>query len=124
MSATTDAVCWKCGAALVDLPLPLARLATCPACRAELHVCRACVFFAREVANQCREPVAEPVSDKTRSNFCGYFQLRPDAYRPDAAPSSSRAELDALFGAPAAAAEEACGRSALEALFGGKPDVK
>lgn len=127
MSAATTLLCWKCGAALTDLPLPLTRLAACPVCRVELHVCRACVFFAREVANQCREPVAEPVSDKTRSNFCGYFQLRADAYRAAAPVPASRAQLDALFGsrADASAGEGgASSPSALDELFGGKPDTQ
>lgn len=124
MSAGPDPVCWKCGAALVDLSLPLARLAVCPACHSDLHVCRACVFFAREVANQCREPVADPVSDKTRSNFCGYFQWRPDAYRSGVPPVSARAALDVLFGGPSPTAEAVSGHSALDDLFGEKPTVK
>ena len=33
-----DLVCWKCGASLAALTLPLRRLEECPACHAELHV--------------------------------------------------------------------------------------
>ena len=125
---TTSPLCWKCGAALADLLLPLARLAECPACRAELHACRMCIFYDTRVANQCREPVAEPVSDKIRANFCGYFQLRPDAYRSQdvAATQTSRTQLDALFGAAANAdtqqASEDVAQAALDQLFGGKLD--
>lgn len=99
MTSTTP-VCWKCGASLEAQPLPLGRLAECGACHAELHVCRQCLYFDTGKASQCREPVAEEVQDKTRANFCGYFQLRPDAYRPgdDHAAASARAELEALFG--------------------------
>lgn len=123
---TATPVCWKCGAALAELPLPLARLAECPACRSELHVCKSCTFYDTRVANQCREPVAEPVSDKARANFCGYFQLRADAWQPQAADQGqqARAQLDALFGGATDAAQDQSddAGSALDQLFGGKPE--
>ena len=121
---TATPVCWKCGAALGDLLLPLARLAECPACHAELHVCRSCVHYDTRVANHCREPVAEPVGDKTRANFCGYFQFRVDAWQPRAAQEqNARAQLDSLFGGAAGATQDQtdAARSALDQLFGGKP---
>jgi len=37
--------CWKCGAPLGDLPIPLSRIAECRACSASLHVCRMCLFY-------------------------------------------------------------------------------
>jgi hypothetical protein len=128
-------VCWKCGGPLDALPVPFARLAECPACEAELHVCRMCVFHDPRVADQCREPVADPPADKEHANFCGYFQPRPDAYRPAdrAAAQRARSELDALFGLPPGSSEGAAGptrgegpadpaREELERLFavGGK----
>ncbi len=93
-------VCWKCGASLAALTLPLRRLEECPACHAELHVCRMCVEYDTSVAKSCREPIAEEVKDKERANFCDYFKPRPDAYRPrdQAAELRSRAALDAMFG--------------------------
>jgi len=96
----TDLQCWKCGAPLTDVPLPLGRYAECLACRAELHVCRMCRFYDPRVANACREPVAEPVQDKERGNFCGYFEAVAGAYRPadTAAAEKARDELEALFG--------------------------
>jgi len=120
--------CWKCGAALAsDLPLPLARLAECQACRAELHVCRMCEFFDPAVASQCREPVAEPVSDKQRANFCGWFRIRSRAgvasRDPDPAVESRR-QLESLFGIDACGGEggeersaEDIARERLEDLF-------
>ena len=62
------------------IPLPLARLAECLSCGTDLHVCRLCKFFDTHVAKQCREPVAEDVTDKDRANFCGYFQACPGAH--------------------------------------------
>ncbi|MGF1547940.1 MAG: hypothetical protein ACFCUG_11500 [Thiotrichales bacterium] len=92
--------CWRCGAAVVDEPLPLSRRAECRACTAELHVCRMCVHFNARVSGQCNEDRAEDVSDKTRANFCDYFKPRPDAYRAadTSQRQSARAALDALFG--------------------------
>ena len=94
--------CWKCGASLAALTLPLGRRDACPSCRAELHVCRMCRFFDPRVAQQCREPLAEDQRDKTRANFCGYFVPRPDAYRGGGAAVAQgvRNALEALFGAP------------------------
>lgn len=93
-------VCWKCGAELVDVPMPLGRREECAACHADLHVCRMCEFYDTSVAKSCREPVADEVSDKERANFCGYFKPRPNAHRArdSAAEDEARAKLKALFG--------------------------
>jgi hypothetical protein len=115
-------VCWKCGHSLADLSLPLRRQETCRACDAELHVCRLCEFHDATVAKSCREPVAEEVKDKTRSNFCDYFRPRPHAFQAtgDAA-ATARAQLDSLFGNDPAAqsSPEDAALAQLEELFGG-----
>ena len=117
-----DLVCWRCGTALSDLPVPLARLAECGNCRTELHVCRMCAYYDTSVAKSCREPVADEVNDKERANFCGYFTARPRAYAPgnERPAGAAQAALDALFGAPAPDPGEDAGAAArreLEALF-------
>jgi len=93
-------VCWKCGAAVADLPLPLSRLAECPKCRAYLHACRLCEFYDPHVTSQCHEERAEEVNDKEHANFCEWFKPRPDAYRPPAEgrTQDAKSKLDALFG--------------------------
>jgi len=93
-------VCWKCGADLEALTLPLSRRDECARCRAELHACRMCVEYDVRVAKHCREPTAEEVSDKQRANFCDHFRPKPGAYQaPDqAAVDNARAELERLFG--------------------------
>lgn len=118
--------CWKCGASLAELTLPLRRLEECRACGAELHVCRLCEFHDTAVAKSCREPVAEEVKDKTRANFCDYFRPRAGAYvAPGDEAARARAGLEALFGggespgstaANPSAEDEA--RARLESLFG------
>lgn len=92
-------VCWKCGASLAALSLPLLRLDECPACSAQLHVCRLCVEYDTRVAKHCREPTAEEVRDKEHANFCDHFKPREGAF------------------VPANTAEIARARSALEDLF-------
>lgn len=128
---TEELQCWRCGNALGDEPLPLARLAECRGCGAELHCCRLCKFYDTGVARHCREPIAEEVKEKARANFCGYFEPRPGAYTPrDEAPEEqARRELEALFGGsppapessePAAPeTEEARARRELDRLFRG-----
>jgi hypothetical protein len=93
-------VCWKCGADLSALSLPLSRRDECRQCGADLHVCRMCRDYDERIAKQCREPTAEEVSDKTRANFCDHFAPQPGAYRPPdrRAADAARAELDRLFG--------------------------
>jgi hypothetical protein len=93
-------VCWKCGAGLEALSLPLSRRDECARCRAELHVCRMCVEYDVAVAKHCREPTAEEVRDKQAANFCDFFRPRPGAFRPpdQTAVDSARAELERLFG--------------------------
>jgi hypothetical protein len=119
-----DLLCWRCGASLADELLPFARTAECGACRADLHVCRLCVFYDTRKARHCQEPIAEEVKDKTRANFCDYFQPRPGAYEAAAvrASTTTRDALDALFDGPPATpdatAEAAAAQAALHRLFG------
>lgn len=116
---TREWVCWKCGASLAAMAMPLARRDECPACRADLHVCRMCRFFDARLSRSCAEPVAEEVLDKARANFCGYFEARPGAFASSAATDQARATLDALFGGAEPsqpAAEDA--RRKLDELFG------
>lgn len=117
-------VCWKCGADISHMAMPPGRMDKCESCRADLHVCKLCRFYDRSRANQCQEPVADPVSDKQRANFCGYFEVRADAFQQgdSSATTASEQGLAALFGEPVDVpnsnnVDEA--RSELEKLFGG-----
>ena len=129
---TRAVVCWRCGA---ELPFrrTLPRTAECESCGADLHVCRACRFFDPTVARACREPVAEPATDKERANFCGYFELRAGAYtaRDDQEARRAQAELASLFGLegpegdagePEHKTEADRSREELERLFGLRGD--
>lgn len=124
---TATLVCWQCGASLAAFSLPISRFDACRGCRAALHACRLCRFYDLTVAKQCREPIAEEVRDKEGANYCDYFEPRAGAWSDRAVTegAAARTALDALFGGkPAApaiagnAADEA--RRKLEELFGGK----
>lgn len=114
-----DLVCWRCGGSLAALTLPLRRLEECPACRAELHVCRLCAFYDPYVAKKCREDDAEEVKAKEQANFCDYFRPRPGAFDSVAAQAEQRAkdQLAALFGGGAQAPGSGEAGSAADALF-------
>jgi hypothetical protein len=65
--------CWKCGSGLEGVERPIRRSTICPACRADLHVCRQCVHYDRTLIRRCRHDRADNVMEKERANFCGYF---------------------------------------------------
>lgn len=120
-------VCWKCGAELKGVILPLSRREICASCNAEQHVCKLCRHYDPRVADMCREDRAERVSDKERANFCDYFDPVSGAYKPSVSASEeAKRRLAALFGeAPApgqSTAEETAAdkaRAELQKLFGG-----
>ncbi len=112
-----ELACWKCQANLKAVPLPYGRRAECPACRAELHVCRMCRHYAPGKAKQCMEPMADEVKDKTRANFCEWFQPAPASASP-AKPDAKRAQLDSLFDDSPKPESAGNPRKALDDLFG------
>ncbi len=112
--------CYRCGASLESLPLPLSRRDECPSCENYLHACLMCEHFDARVPKQCREDDAEEVIDKRAANFCDYF--RPGAGTFDAQrlakEQAARGRLDALFGDGDAASESVDGAlSEAEKLF-------
>jgi hypothetical protein len=139
--------CWRCEASLADVMLPLSRFAECPECRADLRVCRLCVFYSTRTIGKCTHDRAEPVEIKDRANFCGHFRPTLNAHsngsvleRDDAAkrafeglfqPDTSSPTTDAmpvdpasLFDVPTeSVADEFSVKRDLDALFGLTPDT-
>ncbi len=91
--------CYRCGEALSALSLPLSRHDQCPACSADLHVCKMCVYFDARVPRQCREDGAEDVTEKERPNFCDWFKPSDTAFDPARGEAAAAAHdaLSALF---------------------------
>jgi hypothetical protein len=92
-------VCWRCGASLAELSLPLRRLDACKVCRAEFHVCKMCVEYDVTYAKHCREPTAEEERKKEAANFCDHFKPKAGAYvaSNDVERTRAKAALDDLF---------------------------
>lgn len=68
-------LCFSCKKEL-DIDTKPGRSDACPWCTADLKVCLNCKFFDQDSYNDCREPQAERVLDKDRSNFCDFFVFR------------------------------------------------
>ncbi|MBN8541346.1 MAG: hypothetical protein J0L82_13220 [Deltaproteobacteria bacterium] len=45
----------------------------CEKCRADVHVCRNCRHYDPKSYNECREPQADRIQEKSRANFCDFF---------------------------------------------------
>jgi hypothetical protein len=80
-------ICFHCQKE-VNVLKNVGRREECPHCRSDLHVCKNCEFYDPKSYNECREPSAEVVKEKDRSNFCDYFQPGQGVAKKD-----SRAEL-------------------------------
>lgn len=69
--------CFNCATEItLSTGARVGRRDTCPKCGADSHACRNCAHHDRSAYNECREPQAERVLDKERSNMCDYFTPR------------------------------------------------
>ncbi len=95
-----DLKCYRCGASLAELSLPISRHDECPSCTVYLHVCKMCEFYDPTVPKQCREDDAEEVIEKEKLNFCEWFKPGDVVFDAARAKQESEAkdELGALFG--------------------------
>ena len=64
--------CWHCGHSLRTVDL--GRETTCLGCGKATRCCRNCRFFSPGKPDDCSETIVEAVSDKTRANFCEFFE--------------------------------------------------
>jgi hypothetical protein len=83
--------CHKCGQ-VIEIEF-VGRRDECPQCKSDLRACLNCDFYEEGRANSCREPQAETVKEKDRSNFCGFFRFKETV----AAKKSSRDDADRLW---------------------------
>ncbi len=65
-------ICHACKRTL-EIGKDIGRRDECPFCSADLHCCLNCRFYDRTAPKQCKEPMAELVKEKEKSNFCDYF---------------------------------------------------
>lgn len=89
-------ICFSCGFGF-NFTSEVGRREECPKCRADIHVCKNCSFYDRNLYNECREPQADVVKEKDRSNFCDYFQLSTSGTSSGPTQADLKAQAEALF---------------------------
>jgi hypothetical protein len=97
----TEAEMKRCHACLKGLEImpPVGRREGCPFCGSDLHCCLNCAFHKKGAYNECREPQAERVIEKGRSNFCDFFIFRDaetDGKGKDSG-ESAKTKMESLF---------------------------
>jgi len=88
--------CWSCRQTTV-LQDKVTRGDECPHCRVDMRSCKNCEYYAPGSHNDCAETIAEYVSDKDRSNFCGMYKAFTGERAPAENVDAAKAKLDALF---------------------------
>jgi hypothetical protein len=88
--------CHHCGRD-VALEAALQRTDSCPSCYSDLKCCLNCAFYDPGRNNQCADPAAEWVPDKSKANFCEFFTEPKKPAPPAAARASARSAFDSLF---------------------------
>ncbi|PLY16922.1 MAG: hypothetical protein C0631_02115 [Sedimenticola sp.] len=68
--------CWSCGAELANHDY--GRESNCLSCNKPTRSCKNCRWYAPGRTNDCLEPVAEPVKEKERANYCEFFEPTED----------------------------------------------
>ncbi len=74
--------------------------AACAQCGAPLHSCVNCAYFDTGAPNECRKPLKERVSSKTKANECELFAAKITVESDGgqtSGPEDPRAAFDALF---------------------------
>ena len=70
---------------------------SCEGCDADLHSCIHCAHYDPGAHNDCREPGAEHVSERERSNRCDWFHAGDRAGGDGSQRKEALSDLDALF---------------------------
>lgn len=73
MSSNVFVTCFNCGKQ-TSFTERVGFRAECEHCHADARVCKNCRFYDVKAYNECREPSAEVVQIKDRSNRCDFFQ--------------------------------------------------
>lgn len=94
--ATVQVQCFQCQN-LMQFTDRVGLREECPKCRADVHVCRNCEFYDPKVYNECREPQADRVAEKDRSNRCDWFRARSGGNPEKDKAAALKAAAEALF---------------------------
>ena len=66
----------KCAACGAVVPANVSFESTCPKCKADLHTCRACIYFDPGSRFECRKPITARIVNKGGRNECELFAAR------------------------------------------------
>lgn len=89
-------ICFHCGERSAHNAIE--RTSECPHCERDAKACVNCKFYEENHHHQCREPQAEWVRDKEKSNFCEYF-LSIETKKNPKKTDDSLSALEKLFSA-------------------------
>lgn len=92
--------CFSCGESLAGIEKAF-RSTVCPSCGKDVRVCLNCRFYDPGAHWECRETISEPVRDKDRANFCGFFSLAESTNRGvkgEGKADKARDDFNKLFG--------------------------
>jgi hypothetical protein len=93
-----NATCYKCQKELlVGANNFISRQDSCPHCYASLHACMMCLHYDERSYNECKEPVADRITDKTKANFCDYYKINTEGNKNKKDPNALLAAADLLF---------------------------
>ena len=68
--------CYKCNQELsLSSSENIGRSEECPKCYSNIRSCRMCHFYDTTAYNECREPTADRILEKEKSNFCDHYRL-------------------------------------------------
>ncbi len=90
--------CYNCGRELREAEY--SRQEICPGCRMDTKVCRNCLHYDPRMNNECREPAADQVTDKVKSNFCDWFKPATPKAEGGKKKEDPKAAFDRLFKKP------------------------
>ncbi|MBP9838050.1 MAG: hypothetical protein KBC84_04995 [Proteobacteria bacterium] len=92
-----ELVCYKCNTKLSLPSGTVSRTESCLKCSADVKVCLNCDHYDPKSYNECKEPNADRVVDKEKSNFCDYFKPRQKALSKDSHKEDKFKDLESLF---------------------------
>ncbi len=90
--------CHSCQKALELTPgQKIPKSEECPYCYADLRCCKMCGFYDPKSYNECKEPSADRIVEKEKSNFCDFFVLKGDGDNSGNKKDDLMAAANALF---------------------------
>lgn len=73
--------CYSCNAKFyISKGSTVSRRDSCQSCAADIRVCKNCEFYDVSSYNECREPQANRITEKEKSNFCDFFLISSQSH--------------------------------------------